>query len=193
MNNRSNRTRRGGLVLVELLLVVGIIGMMTGIAMISYGALWGNLGFKRKAQKLVDVFQMAQEAASQSDRRYAVVLDYYGYSLQEMKEYDKSAILDDVDNIIVSGEFNERFQFDRVLFDDADELTMEAPKDDGEVSSSAIFRVGRSGWEAGAQIIILDEEGEPWTILISRIARPVQLKKGKVPILLPRDEPSIPF
>ena len=47
---------KAGVVLVELLLVVALIGMMTGIAVISFGAMWGNLRFKRQADELVHVF-----------------------------------------------------------------------------------------------------------------------------------------
>ncbi len=82
------------LVLIEMLMVVGMIALITGIAMISFGALWGNTRFKSRAEELVNTFQMAYEAALQSDRRYAVVLDYYNsrYILRQFETLDFSGL-----------------------------------------------------------------------------------------------------
>ena len=64
---KRDRTARG-LVLVEMLMVVGLLALIAGTAILSFGALWGNLRFKRQADELVNVFQMAQNAAAQSNQ-----------------------------------------------------------------------------------------------------------------------------
>src|SRR5210317_2267449 len=57
----------GGFVLIEMLMVVGLIGLMAVVAMVSFSAMWGNLRFKRQAEELVRVFQMAYNAAAEND------------------------------------------------------------------------------------------------------------------------------
>jgi len=97
--------------LIELLLVVALIGMMTGIAIVSFGALWGNLRFKRQADELVHVFQMAQNAAAQSDRRYAVILDFINqeYTLREFQSLDLGT-MDPEKAILQTGTFSHGLQ-----------------------------------------------------------------------------------
>jgi len=184
----SSLRSRTGVVLVELLLVVGLIGMMTGIAIVSFSSMWGNLRFKRQADELVNVFQMAQNAAAQSDRRYAVILDFVnqGYILREFKSLDL-ATMDPEDAVIQTGEFNFALQLDYVMYDDLED-TREA-----EDVTEARFLAGRSGWQYGGKVVLLDEDGEPWTIVIPRFAKPVELFEGDVPIYLPQNKQDVPF
>ncbi|NLK42320.1 MAG: hypothetical protein GX298_09745, partial [Planctomycetes bacterium] len=116
------RCRRGGLVLIELLMVVALLGLMTGIAMLGFGAMWGDTHFKSRAEQLVNTFQMAYEAALQSDRRYAVILDQLNnvYILRQFETLDLQTLPDD-EAIITVGRFDEDFQFDYVLYDDLED------------------------------------------------------------------------
>ncbi|MHC5138242.1 MAG: pilus assembly FimT family protein, partial [Planctomycetota bacterium] len=68
----GRRKSGGGFVLIEMLMVVGLIGLMAVVAMVSFCALWGNLRFNRQAEGLVRVFQLADNAAAENDRRFAV-------------------------------------------------------------------------------------------------------------------------
>lgn len=187
-NNRHTAARRG-LVLVEMLMVVGLIALITGIAMISFGALWGNTRFKSRAEELVNTFQMAYEAALQSDRRYAVVLDYYNsqYILRQFETLDFSGLPDD-EAIIFVGTFDDDFQFDHVLYDD-----LENTQDSGEDFREARFYAGRGGWQVGGIVVVRDRDGNPWSIVIHRLGKPVQLVEGYADMLSPQSREKVPF
>jgi hypothetical protein len=165
--------------------------------MLSFGAMWGNLRFKRQADELVNVFQMAYNGAAESDRRYAVVLDFVEqkYVLREFKTLDLETMHPD-DAIIQTGYFNQALMLDYVLYDDMDLVSTDeledAPEDAGSVLE-ARFLAGKSGWQHGGKVVLRDDEGLPWTIVIHRFAKPVKLIKGDVDIYLPQEKQDVPF
>ena len=175
-------------VLVEMLMVVGLIGLMAAVATISFSAVWGNLKFKSQAQELVNAFQMARNAAAISDRRYAVVLDFteQSYILREFKSVDLET-MDPEEAIIQTKYFSEALTIDYVLYDDLDDTR------DAEDVTEARFLAGKSGWQYGGKIALLDEDGQPWTIIIHRLGKPAELFEGDVGFLLPQDKESVPF
>lgn len=177
-----------GFVLIEMLMVVGIIGLMALVAAISFSAMWGNLKFKSQANELVNAFQMAQNAATTGNRRYAVVLDFtnQGYVLREFKSLDLLS-MDPEEAIIQTQYFSEALTLDYVLYDDLEDTR------DAENVTEARFLAGKSGWWYGGKVVILDEDGEPWTIVIPRFAAPVELVQGDVEILLPQIKENLPF
>lgn len=179
---------RSGHVLIELVMVIGLIAMMAGITMVSFGALWGNLRFKRQAEELVNVFQMAQTAAAESDRRYAVILDFVeqGFVLREFKSLDLGT-MDPDEAVIQTGTFNNALTLDYVLYDDLEDTR------DMEDVTEARFLAGKSGWQFGGKVVLLDEDGMPWTIVIHRFAKPPELFKGDIQIYLPQDRKNVPF
>jgi hypothetical protein len=187
-----------------MLLVVALVGLMTGVAMLSFSALWGNLRFKRQANDLVDLFQMAQEAASSGSRRYQIALNrdanvqaylcreyteemlfydndifenarhgYYNDSMIEMKAFDTDSIY-----------------LERVEFDYYTEADLANNLNDVNVYH---FIAGRAGWQCGGKIVLLDARGNPWTILVHRFARPVELIEGDVEMLVPQYPEQVPF
>ena len=178
----------GGFVLIEMLMVVGLIGLMAVVATISFSAMWGNLRFKRQAEELVGIFQMAYNAAAQSDRRYAVILDFteQAFILREFKSLDLET-MDPDEAIIQTTYFSEALTLDYVLYDDLDDTR------DYENTTQARFLAGHSGWQNGGKVVLLDEDGMPWTIVIHRFARPVELFKGEVDIDPPMDATDVPF
>lgn len=182
------KSRRRALVLFELLIVVTLMGMLAALGAVSFGAMWGNLNFKRQARALVETFQMAQDAAARSDRRYAVVLDFPDgtYVLRQFATADLLTIPDD-EAIIHTGTFTETLQLGYVLYDDMDDTR------DRESLDTVRFLAGRSGWQNGGRVVIYDEDGNPWSILISRVGKPVQLVEGEVPFLLPRKQNEVLF
>ena len=185
-----------GFVLIEMLMVVGLIGLMAVVAAVSFSAMWGNLRFKRQADELVNVFQMAYNAAAESDRRYAVVLDLIEQSfiLREFKSLDLET-MDPDEAIIQTGYFSESLMLDYVLYDDETYLTSESLEDLD--LAQARFLAGLSGWQYGGIVVLLDEDGMPWTIVIHRFAKPVELFKGEWDLeslgMLPRDKQDVPF
>ena len=66
----------------------------------------------------------------------------------------------------------------------------------GETSKdyqTAKFRAGHAGWQNGGKIVLLDENEQPYTIVVNRINRIVTLKKGDVELLMPKDKKDVPF
>ena len=175
------------MVLIEMLMVVGIIALITGMGMIAFGAMWGNTRFKTRADELVNTFQMAYDTAVQSDRRYAVILDHYNnrYILRQFEALDFSVLPDD-EAIIATGWFDEHFQFDHVLYDD-----FENTQDSGDDFREARFYAGRAGWQVGGIVVLRDRDGNPWSIVIHRIGKPVQLVEGYAEMLTP--QARVPF
>ena len=186
------RKSGGGFVLIEMLMVVGLIGLMAAVAMISFSAMWGNLRFKRQAEELVNVLQMAYNAAAESDRRYAVVLDFteQAFVLREFQSLDLET-MDPDEAIIQTSYFSEALTLDYVTYDDSEDTR------DYENASEARFLAGHSGWQYGGIVILRDEDGTPWTIVIHRLARPVELLEGEWDLeslgMLPQDKQNVPF
>ena len=190
MTYNPNPTYRG-LVLIELLLVLGIIAFLTSIAMLSFSAVSGNMYFKRKTEKLVELLQTAVNTAQQSDRRYVVTLDFkeQSWMLQELMPAD-AEVYDQDDATIKSGFFDPRFQLDYVLYDDG--LDTRYPRE-GEVTTKTFLIAGHGGWQNGGKIVLRDEDDNPWSILFYRIGKPVELVPGDVDILLIQDPRDMRF
>ncbi len=177
-----------GFVLVEMLMVVGLIGLMTAVAVISFSAMWGNLKFKSQAEELVNVFQLAQDAAGTTDRRYAVILDFseQAFVLREFKSLDLQTMADE-DAIIQTKYFSDALTLDYVQYDDLEDTRA------AENVTEARFLAGRSGWQYGGKVGLLDADGRPWTIVIHRFARPPELFEGEAEIYLPQYKENVPF
>jgi len=160
--------------------------------MISFSAMWGNLRFKRQAEELVNVLQMAYNAAAESDRRYAVVLDIteQAFVLRQFKSIDLET-MDPDEAIIQTSYFSEALTLDYVVYDDSEDTR------DFENATEARFLAGHSGWQYGGIVILRDEDGTPWTIVIHRFARPVELLEGEWDLdllgMLPQEKQNVPF
>ncbi|MHC4551234.1 MAG: pilus assembly FimT family protein [Planctomycetota bacterium] len=186
-----------GLILVEALMVVALIGLMAGAAIISYSAMWGSMRFKSEVGELVNILQMAQDAAAQSHRRYEVILDrdLQGYVFREFKGYsilDDEMPLEDPNVEAIQKTFFSRavylkdVEYDYYTQDELDALS------DQNVNFFR-FVTGRPGWQAGGKIVLLDEHERPWTIMIHRIAKPVELIEGDELIWPPQEAQDVPF
>lgn len=190
MNSRSDSA--AGYVLIEMLVAVGLIALMTGIAMLSFGAMWGNLRFKQQAEELVNMLQMAYNASTQSDRRYAVVLDFIeqGYVLREFQSLDLQT-MDPEKAVLQTGYFSKDLTIDYVVYDDQEDTR------DSDNVTEARFLAGKSGWQFGGLVILRDDDGRPWTIVIYRFARPVELLEGEWDLdslgMLPQDKQDVRF
>jgi len=188
----KHRDASAGFVLVEMLMVVGLIGLMTGIAMLSFGSMWGNLRFKRQAEDLVNVFQMAYNGSVETSRRYAVILDFagQGFVLREYQSLDLT-VMDPEEAILQTGFFSKDLTIDYVVYDDLDDTR------DWENVSEARFLAGHAGWQYGGLVVLLDDDGMPWTLVIHRFARPVELLKGEWDLdslgMLPQDKENVRF
>ncbi len=172
----------GGVVLIELIIAVMVIGLLTMLAFLNMTGMVGKSRFETKMQELINIMEMACESASRTDNKYEVVFDPTNqtYVLQEMV-VDGNDFTED--NIIETGQFDQEFWLSYVQFDDYESTT----------EDTAIFRAGKAGYQYGGKIVILDENANPYSIIVSRISCRVMFEKGDVEMIVPRDKDAMPF
>lgn len=171
---------------IEIMAVVAMVAMLVGIATINLVPKALRSRFDQQAQEFIDTLKMAHNAASQSDRRYAVLLDLDAgtYTLQPFVALDADAI-PVTEETIITGHFTEDFQLDYVRFDDG--------KDTRYVETNAVevYRVwllaSRSGWQNSIQIGVLDREENPYTIVVNRLSGVITMYEGEYQIPEPVD------
>jgi len=174
------------LVLLELLIVVAIMSMMIGMATLNFSGVWGRSTFEKQAEELISVLKMAQNASAESDRRYAVILNFpeQTYTLRQYVSPDMETLPAEQAEL-ATGQFTEQCQLEYVLFDDFD-IT-------GEDAVEARFIAGHSGWQFGGKIVLLDIDGNPYSVIINRLSRVITLIPDDVEILEPKYEEDVPF
>jgi len=176
---------RAGAVLAEIVMVLFIVAMFTMIAMMNLSDVLKRDTFKGRANDLVSLFQMAATGSAESGRRYEIIIDFVQntYMLREITT--GLVAVEDIleEEIIQTGQFSDRFQLSYVIFDDG-EWTNEAP---------ALFRVGKSGWQYGGKVVVMDESGKEYSILINRLSRIIDIVDGDVEILAPRTADEMGF
>jgi hypothetical protein len=147
--------------------------------------------FKAQIQDFVSTMQMAARAAAESNRRYEVIIDLteQTYTLREITTPDLSEVLEE--EIIVDNDFSENCYVDYILFDDIDITTDESKS--YAVEGIAMFRAGHAGWHYGGKIVLLDNDGRPYSVVVNRMNRTVDLKEGDVEILKPRAAEDVVF
>ena len=174
-----------GAVLAEIVMVLFIIAMFTMVAMINLSGVLGRDSFKSRAYDFVKLFQMAATSASETGRRYEIIVDFVQNTYMLRQITTGLVAVEDVleEEIIQTGQFNDRFQLSYVIFDDG-EWTNEAP---------ALFRVGKSGWQYGGKIVVKDENGKEYSIVINRLSRMIDIVEGDVEITMPRPADEMGF
>ncbi|NLH17672.1 MAG: type II secretion system protein [Phycisphaerae bacterium] len=183
---RAGGVAAPALVLVELLIVIVLISMMVALASLAFTPrlLFNNT--ERSAQQFMRVLKMALNASAESNQRYGVVLDFdeQMYAMMPYSTLDKDQILAE-EPVLMTGEFHEDFQLSYVRFDDAQDTR------NWDVTQASYFRVwllaGRSGWQNGAKIVILDRDGNPYTIITNRFSKVITMVPGDMDILEPVD------
>ena len=129
--------------------------------------------------------QMAASAAAESDRRYEVIIDLIEqrYTLRQITSPDLSQVLDE--EIIVRNDLGGNCRIAYVLFDD-----LKGTDEDHQIAK---FRAGHAGWQYGGKIVLLDEQEQPYSVVVRRMNRVVTLKKGHVELLMPKAKNEVPF
>jgi len=186
LNRLSVRdTARAGVVLAEIIMVLFIVAMFTMLTMINLTDVLNRNSFKSRAYDLVRLFQMAATSSAETGRRYEIIIDFVqnSYALREIST--GLVAVEDIaeEEIIQTGRFNDRFVPVYVVFDDGD-WTSDSP---------ALFRVGKSGWQYGGKIVVADEDGKAYSIVINRLSRMIDLFEGDVGILMPRSQDEMGF
>jgi len=166
-----------------VLLALGLVSLLVMLAIPSLFGLLRKNTFRSGIRDFVSTMQMAATAAAESERRYEVIidLDEQTYLLRQITSSDLTQILDE--EIIIDNDFSERCLVSYVQFDD-EEFTNEG---------RAKFRAGHSGWQYGGKIVILDEEDNPYSVVVNRVNRTVVLKPGDVEMLLPKRKDEVIF
>ena len=172
-------------VLAEIVMVLFIVAMFTMIAMINLSDVLSRDSFKSRAYDLVKLFQMAATSAGQTGRRYEIIIDFVQNSYMLREITTGLVAVEDIkeEEIIQTGQFSDRFQLSYVMFDDGD-WTNEAP---------ALFRVGKNGWQYGGKIVVADEDGKEYSIVINRLSRMINFVDGDAEILMPRTADEMGF
>jgi hypothetical protein len=98
--------------------------------------------------------------------------------------------------IIQTGLFNEQtLTIDYVLYDDMDFLSSDESEDNSV--AQARFLAGHSGWQFGGIVVLRDDDGRPWTLIIHRFAKPVELLEGEWDLdslgMSPKEIKDVPF
>ncbi len=184
---RKGHEKYGGVTLVELIMVLMVISMIAGVAFLNYIPIHSRAKFKQRAQDITGMFELAYRASRESDSRYAVIIDFdeQMYILRQYKSLDFEG-MDEQEAVLQVGYFDEKFQIVDVIFDDG-ESTLDRSRDEDILQLRAIFYAGRSGWQYGGKIILLDRDGNPWSLLVDRFSPVVRVVPGdiEVPMLEP--------
>lgn len=179
----STHSRIHGFTLIELIVVVVIISLVVLVAQVRLFGLLTRNTFKAQVQEFVSTMQMAARAAAQSDRRYEFIIDLteQSYLLREITSPDLSEVLQE--EIIVEGNLGDNCWITYVEFDDGDYTN----------EGRAKFRAGHAGWQYGGRIILVDENEQPYSVVVERLNGIVKLRQGKAALLVPKAQSEIPF
>jgi Tfp pilus assembly protein FimT len=179
-------TLRTGLVFIELIMAITIVSMMMGLALIILPAAFGKSDFQKQADAFISTLKMARTAAAETDRRYAVILDFDEgtYTLREYATLEMDVIPPE-QAIIKTGLFTEKCQLDYVIFDDLTDTR------DWNIENMEYFRAvlfaGHSGWQNGAKIVLRDADGNPYSVITNRLTPVIKLQPGDVDMLIPQE------
>ena len=179
---RVAMSRAGGFTLVELIVVITILALFVMMAQLNlFGALQRST-FKAQVQDFISTMRMAATGAAETGRRYEVIVDVseQTYLLREITSSDLSEVLDE--EIIVNGQFGSSCRVSYVAFDDGEYTN------DGQ----AKFRIGRAGWMYAGKIVLLDENEQSHTVVISRLNPIVQLIDGDPELMRPKSKDEVP-
>lgn len=166
--------------MAEMLVVIVILSLMLLLAQVNVFTMLRKNSFKTQVQLLISTMQSAINAASQSERRYELIVDLteQSFLLREITTSDLSEVLEE--EIIINQNFSDKCIVVSVEFDDGDYTF------DGK----AKFRAGHAGWAYGGKIVLQDEYDQKYSIVVNRMDRIVVFRKGDYQLLkpVPKDE-----
>jgi prepilin-type N-terminal cleavage/methylation domain-containing protein len=175
----------GGFTLTETIVVIAILAFSMLLVQTSVMPLYSKSTFRGQVQKFISTLQRASNAASRSNKRYEVIIDLIEqkYILRQISTTDVEDVLDE--EILEQNNFGKNCRADYVIFDDLVSTDQQ--------HQTAKFRAGHAGWQYGGKIVLFDGRGQPYSVIVSRISRIIELKNGDVEILLPKYNEEMPF
>lgn len=174
--------RQNAFSMTEMLVVIVILSLMLLLAQANVFTMLRKNSFKSQVQLLISTMQSAINAASQSERRYELIVDLteQSFLLREITTSDLSEVLEE--EIIINQNLSDKCRVVSVEFDDGDYTF------DGK----AKFRAGHAGWAYGGKIVLQDEYDQKYSIVLNRMDRIVVFRKGDYHLIkpVPKDELS---
>ncbi len=169
--------------LAESMVVIVVISLLILIAVTNLKGVVTRNSFKAKSQGLVAALEAASTSAGQSDKRYEVIIDIpqQSYLLREISSSNLADVLEE--EIIAEENFGTNCAVSYVLFDDGAFTNQDRAK----------FRASRAGWQFGGIIVLLDSEGQPWSIIVDRLSNIVRVQPGEAQIVWPRSKDELRF
>ncbi len=177
-------TRAKAVTLVELLVVLSLLSLLVLMAQVSlFGALRRH-SFKAQVQDFVSTMQMAISNASETGRRYEMIINLaeQTYLLREMTDSDLTS-QSRAEQIITQGAFRGNCRCAYVEWDDGTYTNQDKGK----------FRTGHAGWQYGGKIVFLDESEQPYAVIVNRMTPIIQLLEGDPPLMTPKTKEQVPF
>jgi Tfp pilus assembly protein FimT len=165
------------------MVVLVVLALFVLLAQMHLLGLLRKSTFRAQVQELISTMRMAVTAAAETDKRYEVIIDIaeQSFLLRQITSPDLSQVLEE--EIIVEGNFSDSCRVVYVEFDDGDYTN----------ESRAKFRAGRSGWQYGGKIVLLDESERPYSVVVNRLNRIINLAEGDVALLSPKPKEQVPF
>lgn len=160
----------------ELVIVIVMVSLFVLLAQVHLFGLLRRNTFRALVQDFVSTMQMAARAAAESDRRYEVIIDLteQSYLLRQITSPDLSQVLEE--EIIVYSDFGNNCRVAYVEFDDGDYTNQGLAK----------FRAGHAGWQYGGKIVLLDENEQPYSVVVNRLNRTINLTRNDVALRVPK-------
>lgn len=183
----GHNTRRSGCRLgftfIELVIVTVIVGLFAVAAQLRLSGLLRKHRFKSQVQEFVSALRMAATAASESERRYEVIVDIaqQSFMLREITSPDLFEFFEE--EVIIENYFSEDCHVAYVQFDDGEYTNEDRAK----------FWAGHAGWAYGGVVVFLDSEQRPHSVVVNRLSRMIMLTEGEVALLEPKAKDDVPF
>ena len=177
---------RTGLVLVELIAVITIIGLLLLVSIFNISGAKSDNRFKSQARELASTIQRAARASAKNNNMYSIIINVaeQSYILRHIKSAELYEIGDEKE-IIFEKYLTPDCYIDYVEFDDAEGTD--------EQNAIAHFIAARPGFQAGGKIVLFDAEGSEYSIIVNRLSRIVELKKGFFELLPVQYRDELPF
>jgi len=175
--------RARAFVLVEMIIVVSLLALFVVLVQMNLFGTLRRSRFTADVQQFVSALQMAASAATESSRRYEMIIDVseQTYLLRQISSSNLADVLDE--EIILDAQFSDTCRVAYVEFDDGT-FTNEG---------KAKFRAGHAGWHYGGKIVFLDESEQPHSVVVSRITPIIEVVEGDPVVMTPKSKDEVPF